>query len=228
MIDTEDVEIIEAVIESFLLDINVHLPAKVTKIDTGNRRVDVEVQVERLLETDDGKIISEVIGELKDIEIDMMRDNEYFFSLPCAVGTTGVIYICDYSIDRWLTFGKRVHPGDIRRHDLNGAVFSPGLVPRSKRILDSISEGLALGKIGGPQLRINASAVEATSGGAPNASDFVALAAKVDDFIQKIDTVIRTAWVPAPQDGGAALKTAYVAALPLAPTTVASTNLKAD
>lgn len=62
------------------------------------------------------------------------------------------------------------------------------------------------------------------------ASDFVAMAAKVDTLWATLWKVFNE-WIPVSQDGGAALKTAFLAvgAFPApGPSTVASTNLKAD
>jgi len=56
--------------------------------------------------------------------------------------------------------------------------------------------------------------------------DYVALATKVDLLWTTLDTVLRTAWVVVPTDGGAALKVAYAAAFPVPPTSVAASNLK--
>ena len=59
--------------------------------------------------------------------------------------------------------------------------------------------------------------------------DYVALAAKVDSFITKIDTLIRTTWTPVSNDGGAALKTAYTTTTyPTPPASVAATKVKAE
>ena len=60
------------------------------------------------------------------------------------------------------------------------------------------------------------------------AVDFVALAAKVDAFISAFDNVMRTAWVPVPLDGGAALKVAYAAAFLTPPESVAAEKVKAE
>lgn len=57
-------------------------------------------------------------------------------------------------------------------------------------------------------------------------SDFAALASKVDDFIAKIDAVIRTDWIPVANDGGAALQTAYLAKFVTAPGSVKSNTVK--
>jgi len=57
---------------------------------------------------------------------------------------------------------------------------------------------------------------------------YVALADKVDAFIQAFDTVMRTSWIVAPTDGGAALRAAYLAAFSTPPEQTDSGNLKAE
>ena len=59
------------------------------------------------------------------------------------------------------------------------------------------------------------------------ATDFVAMATKVDTLWTTLYTLLTT-WVPAPMDGGAAFKTAAIAAFPTPPSSVASGNLKAE
>lgn len=58
-------------------------------------------------------------------------------------------------------------------------------------------------------------------------TDFVAMSAKADALWAKLDSVFRS-WVPVVNDGGAALKTAYTGSFASPPSSVASTNLKAD
>jgi hypothetical protein len=60
-----------------------------------------------------------------------------------------------------------------------------------------------------------------------NGGDFVALSQKVDILWTTLWTAFNT-WAPVAQDGGAALKTAFLAAFPSTPQSTASTNLKAD
>lgn len=57
-------------------------------------------------------------------------------------------------------------------------------------------------------------------------SDYAALASKVDDFISRLDTVIRTSWIVAQQDGGGALKTAYTTEFVQPPNSVGSGSVK--
>ncbi len=58
--------------------------------------------------------------------------------------------------------------------------------------------------------------------------DAVALSTKVDLLWTTLDTLFRTTWVPAPTDGGAALKAAYLAAFATPPASVASAKMKLD
>lgn len=57
--------------------------------------------------------------------------------------------------------------------------------------------------------------------------DFVAQSGKVDQFISDIYNMF-SGWTPAPNDGGAALKTAFQDTFPMHPASVASSNLKGD
>lgn len=59
------------------------------------------------------------------------------------------------------------------------------------------------------------------------ATDYVAMAAKVDLLWTTLHTLLTT-WTPVPADGGAAFKAASIAAFPAPPSSVASTNLKAE
>jgi hypothetical protein len=59
------------------------------------------------------------------------------------------------------------------------------------------------------------------------AGGFVAMAQKVDLLWSTLWTCFNS-WAPVAQDGGAALRTAFLAAFPSTPQSTASTNLKAD
>ena len=76
-----------------------------------------------------------------------------------------------------------------------------------------------------------AGSIELTAAGITeinSSADAAALASKVDLLWTTIDTLFRTGWVPAPPDGGAALKAAWLVSFPIPPTSVASTKLKVD
>lgn len=84
------------------------------------------------------------------------------------------------------------------------------------------------GALGGVRVHCKADGTVVVGSQNPATTDFVALAAKVDDFISRIDGVLRTDWVVLAGDGGAALKTAYTAEFASPPASTASTYLKGD
>lgn len=112
----------------------------------------------------------------------------------------GVMICCDHRTNRPALSGTEVAVW----HDSGAAIFfrddgSIALLPKS-----------------GQKVEI---------GGEPGA-EFVALAQKVDTIISTLDTVFR-GWVIPGSDGGAALKTAYLAAFATPPTSVAAQNVRA-
>ncbi len=63
--------------------------------------------------------------------------------------------------------------------------------------------------------------------GSDNAGHFVPTATKVDALFARLDSVLR-GWTPVANDGGAALKTAFMSEFPAAPLTTAGTKAKTD
>lgn len=235
-ITPEQAEIIEKAIESHMIDVHTALPGKVQKVypavpgvrDLG---ADIVLELKRTLPKSDKEYTTEDLPVLKNVPIWQAGSSDFFLAFALAPGDQGYVIFSEQSIDQWRTKGVNTSPGDIGRHTLTGGVFFPGLRSVAKVLTDVLTSGFALGKKGGCQLRSPAGAtMEVTTGGAPAATDFVAMAAKVFAAWFTLDTVIRTAWIPVPQDGGAAFKTAYLAAFPTPPTlaSFASTNLKAD
>jgi phage baseplate assembly protein gpV len=58
-----------------------------------------------------------------------------------------------------------------------------------------------------------------------DAADYAALASRVDTYMKAVDSVIRT-WSPVAQDGGSALKVAFLAQFPAPPSSVAAQCVK--
>lgn len=227
MITPELSEIISEAIESRLIDVHTSIPGRIQSYDPVKQIADVELQIKRTLPRADGTYTTEALPVLKDVRVAFPKGGGFVLTFPLAAGDPGEVFFTENSIDQWLSKGGVTTPGDVGRFTLSGAVFHAGLCPNAENIADDISSDLVLGKEGGAQVRGKSATVEVTSGGASSAADFVALAAKLDQWIAALDTVLRT-WVVAPTDGGAALKAAYIAAVSTAPASNASSNLKAD
>lgn len=234
----ELVDVLEEAISSRLLDVHVALPARVVSYDAAQQTVSVELGVHRVLETDEGEPVAEKLPILQNVPVSFHRVASGFLSLPIAADDPGLVIFCESSIDQWRAKGTPTPPGDRRRHSLTGGVFVPGLTPNGEELTDpGLATAVAVGETGGAQVRITGGEVRATSGGAADASDFVALAQAVLDRLQDLSDRIAVfervfaAWTPVAMDGGAALKTAYGADPGTpgpAPSSVASSNLKAD
>lgn len=227
MITPELTEVIEKIIESKLLDVHTSLPCIVESVNSATKTVSVVPQIKRILEDKDGNLNSEALPKLENIPIAIQKTNAGFFiALPVTAGDYGRIIFNEMSIGQWRELGIACSSGDIGRFPLDSAVFSPDLVPTAQTLTDSVVTEIAIGKSMGTQIRSKASTVEITTAGAVAATGFVATATKVEALWQALWTVFNT-WVPVPQDGGAALKTAFLAAIS-PPFDVKSTNLKAD
>jgi hypothetical protein len=212
-------------------NLQVALPGCVQSVDPLTGCVDIELQLKNPLPSNenDGTYVNETYPVLMSVPVSQLRAGDFFVSLPITAGVKGVVVFCDLSIGDWLTLGKLTSAGDIRRHKLSGGVFYPGLYPFTEPLtLVLPANQMALGKDNGTQLRANGTTIDITTAGASAATDFVAMSAKVDLLWTTLWTVFNS-WIVTPQDGGAALKTAFLAAFPPpGPTSTKSSNLKAD
>lgn len=221
-------EMIADAIESALLDVHVALPGRVQSYDVATQTARVELGVHRRLETDTGEPVAETLPVLENVPVQFPRVAGGFLSFPITAGDPGLVVFCEASIDQWRSKGTPSDPGDVRRHSLTGGVFVPGLAPNALALTDpGLGSQIALGDVGGAQVRIGGGLVQATSGGSDSAADFVALALKTKAALDFWATLF-DGWTPLANDGGAALKTAWTSAKAGYDTAVASSNLKAD
>lgn len=233
-ITPEWAEVISEAIDDRLIDVHTGLPGTVQKFNNAGTKLqtaDVELQLQRLIpKTTPGEYLAENLPVLQNIPVGIYRNNTHFYYLPTAVGDTGHVQFTEMSMDSWLSKGVVSNPGDVGRHTLTGGIFYPNLTPVPARLNPAHIAGsdAIIGAVNGVQMRVKTTTIEFVNVPTVPAASFVALATLVDLFIATFDTVMRTAWTPVGQDGGAALKAAYVAAFVAPPNSVASTNLKAD
>jgi hypothetical protein len=229
MITPELANVILDAIDSALIDVHTALPGAVQTYDATTQTAEIEIQTKRILERSDGSYLSEELPILVNVPVAVWGSVDYLLGFALSPGDTGMLVFSETSLDQWRTKGEVTSPSDIERHGLSGAVFWPGGVRDVSQILaDVLTSGAVFGKRGGAQLRANGTTMEATSSGAAaSTGGFVALATLCDTLWSTLDTVLRN-WTPVANDGGAALKTAYLAAFPTPPSSVASSNLKAD
>lgn len=227
-------EVIQTAISTALGSAYVALPGAVTVYDPATQTADVQPMLTPHVVFEDGNETVDILPVIPSVPIAFPRGGGAFITFPIKPGDLVLLVFCDRSIDKYKMGGGTIPipPIDLRQHDISDAVAIPGFYTLPKVLKDAVPSAadMAMGFENGAHINIKESGtVEVTTAGAPaSVIGFVAMAALVDLLWTTLDTVIRTAWTPAPNDGGAALKTAYLAAFPIPPTSVASTNLKAD
>jgi hypothetical protein len=230
--ELEDV-LLEAM-DDRLLDVHTAVPGKVLRYDVATQTADVQPLVRA------GGVALPV---LPNCPVAFPRGGGFFLSFPLQVGDFVFVVFPENSIDLWRArSGAEGDPGDQRRHSPTSGVALPCLYPSARALSDAHGANLVLGKDGGTQVHIKSGQV---SIGSENASDFVALAAKVATELAKLNADLNTlksgvlaalsvVAPPGPTAGlvvGAGAATAFSSATSTVPTahaSVAATVTKAD
>lgn len=185
------------------------LPGKVLEYDAATQTATVQPMVQQGVQDEDGYWTHETLPEIYDVPVMFLRSPSFTLTFPIPVGTTGQIVFNERDIGQWRHTGQCGSPGDQRCHSLAGAVFFPTMAPD-----DSVAAVSAEHAV----LAVTGVSTKLLLGG-PTATQFVALAEKVDAELAKIATAFSTFL---PGSGGASFPDAYVE-----PTTVAATKVKA-
>ena len=232
-----EAEMLEAALASALIDVHVSLPGKIESYDSITQTATVQLQVKRVLPKTGGGFATEDLPVLENVPVQFPRTKKFIITLPIETGDYGLVVFNEMSIDQWRSKGENTSPGDIGRHTLTGGVFQPGLSPLAETILpallggDDIGEDLVIGVIGGGQIRVKpGGSIEAVAGGAggQSADDFVAMAAKVLTELESVKTAV-DAHTHLYNPGPFAPAPTAPPAVPIpAPSSVASSNLKAN
>lgn len=224
------IEVIRTAMDVLKNEMFVALPGKVEKYNATLQKADVKPLIKRPFVNDDGTEGLDELAVLPDVPVVFPRGGGYFLSLPLQAGDNVLLVFNDVSIDLFTASSGAVDidPVDLRAHDISDAVAIPGFFSFPRSIKDVIASGAAFGKEKGVMIRATGNAMEVVTKGAPTASDYVALAAKVDALWAALYQVIVVDWTVVAQDGGAAFKAAFIAEFTTPPASVASTNLKAD
>jgi hypothetical protein len=225
-------EVLREALEQRLSDLHTAMPGSVVKYNPATQEADVQPLLKRAYVNEDGSEGTDLLPVIQGVQVLFPRAGKFFITFPIQVGDPVFLVFSERSLDEWSASSGNVplDPIDLRMHDISDAVAIPGLYPDTLPITDTVAAGMAMGKEKGVHIRITeGETVEITTkGAAASVGGFVAMSTLVDFIFTTIDTIFRTGWTPVANDGGAALKTAWLAAFITPPSTVASTNLKAD
>lgn len=212
--------LIREAIQSFLDDLRVATPGIVKSYNATTRTASVQPAITYPIQTLDGKVAFEHPPTVDNVPCVFPAGGGLDLHLPLTPGDGVLLVALDVSPARWRGTGVVSDPPDVQRNTGAYLVAIGGIWTT----LDAVGSdaGASIGRTGGMRIHFGASNITIGTG-----TDFVAMAAKVTTQLAALKSAISGAGVTA-GDGGAAFKTAILAALSTWPGAIASTDLKAD
>lgn len=130
-------DVLAALADRIGLDLRVCLPAQVVTV-LGDQKVNVQPLLKTRYLGQPAATSMHVISQLP---VSMPMGQDWGIRLPLAAGDLGYIICADRSLDVWLAgTGAEVDPADNRTHQLQDAIFVPGLVPYAKQSVEPSSD----------------------------------------------------------------------------------------
>lgn len=198
-------DVIREAIDSHSLRLHTALPGVIKEWDATTQTASVLPAVQTSVRDLKGRHIFETLPLIYDVPVMFPRTLAGYITFPVQVEDTGLLIFPELDPGQWRYSDPSAAPrsaGDQRRHDISGAVFVPGLYQNAYAVSDFDNVNVVVKAEGAGKVHL----------GGPTASDFVALASKVEAELTKIKAAISGAAVSA-GDGGATFKTNIIAAL---------------
>lgn len=108
----------------------VSLPVAVLAYHLADQTVDVQPQLADAYEDANGVLQVEVLHPINAVPVNFPAGGNLRITFPIQPGDTGMVTVCDRSIDGWALNGGQQQPLDQRRHHLADAWFTPGVRPK--------------------------------------------------------------------------------------------------
>jgi hypothetical protein len=187
-------EVISGAIEAQLLELHVSIPGKVERYDSSKQLVDVKPLIKgSYFDEEDARQV-ESLPVIPNVPVLFPGGGGYRVTFPVAVGDFCLLIFSDSSLDRWLSgSGQEVDPGFDHAHALTDAVALVGIRPFGAAWTKAPTDEATLGKDDGVQIHLEAGTITI---GDKSGSDYVALAQKVLDELQKISQANHAHTVP--------------------------------
>jgi hypothetical protein len=163
-----------------LRGVHTALPAIVNAYDPATQLATVTPTVEIEIAPDDW----DAIPPLTEVPVLFPRGGGFYCHFPLAAGDHVLLVFAEQDPSAWFDKGSAEPPALLRRHGFYPFAI-PGAFPRAGALAGLPAGAAAIGKAGGDSVSVNASGVFL---GSPTATDFVALASRVDAELAKIKT----------------------------------------
>jgi hypothetical protein len=155
-------EVIRLAVEQHSASMSVGFPARVVRYNVSRETVDVQPQIQRAYEDDNGDLVHEDLPILPDVPVMWPSGGggTAFITWPLAEGDSGLVIVCDRDPSMWRETGQPGPNGDQRAHHVSAGTFWPGL-RSSKELLGASKRSETKVVIGSEVFLGNASAGEA-------------------------------------------------------------------
>ena len=151
-------EAINRLIHSHLLDVHTLLPCKVTAYSAADQTISCQPQVQRAVFDRDDVPSFETLPELHDIPVAFPRAGGFYITLPIAVGDFVLVLFSETPTTAWRERGDIVGPGILERHGLNGAFAIPCGFPDTQKLSGVSTDKVVIGRVsGGTALEVDSS-----------------------------------------------------------------------
>jgi hypothetical protein len=164
--------------------LRVAMPCSIDSV-VANQRVNLQPLIQARYLFQDEPVTLPII---RNCPVIMPHGANYSIRLPIAAGDTGLAIFSDRSLDAWLAAASPgaspIDPQDTRCHNLNDAIFLPGLVPFASQTQESgndltISNGAA-------QIRLQPGGTMKLGSTAPGGQELLSL---MDTIISTLSTL---------------------------------------
>lgn len=138
-------EALDRVLQAGRRSLHTSFPARVLAYDVAAQTVDVEPQLMRELEDDEGALAYETLPVLYDVPVQWQRAGGFVLTFPITVGDFVEIQCAEQSTLAWRDSGQVSEPGLSQPHGLNGAIAKPGWYPDTLRLTGVSTRDVVLG-----------------------------------------------------------------------------------
>lgn len=182
-------EALDRVLQAGRRSLHTSFPAKVLAYDARAQTVDVEPQIMREIQDDEGSLEHERLPTLYDVPVQWPRGGGHALTFPIQVGDYVEVQCAEQSLLVWRDSGEVSEPGVSQAHGLNGCIAKPGWYPDTMKVEGVSTTDVVIGKVdGSASVRIKPDGTVVLGG--ESGADFVALAKSVDDELSKIASTL--------------------------------------
>jgi hypothetical protein len=185
-------EILRAHADAIKSEIRKCLPGTVTAVDATHQTVDVQLAVNGVLFDELGTAVSVPAPSLSGVPLGVLRGGGFLVWVPVSVGDSVLVMFSDLSCDVWSAGpvgNSAVDPGWVGQHTHDSPFAIPMVSPAAGVLTSTPTNKVVIGKDNADeQILIGPSDIELGRG----ATDFVALASKVEAELNKIAATLAT------------------------------------